>query len=199
MKARTLILLTVILAFLVPTASTAQFFLSQMLNKVSGFSERYWDYSRKPPVETIMFLWQPAIDPYDTWALWLQAQCNIDRKKAKKNRVVFENISLLGVDSDNAVGAEVVSARIKKGKGKRITWDLEPVMHNFATDSAIVVTLQARVVKTLKRLDTIQCEATVLELYDVFGYSTTSDRVQLRIEELVAPVEQVHKTFEIPK
>ncbi|MCH7666340.1 MAG: hypothetical protein IH936_10490 [Acidobacteria bacterium] len=151
-------------ALLSPGAASAQIFL-QLWNIESVTAEREWSYKRKPPVKQLIFGWSPELDP-DHTIYYLRAVCNISGKK-EKNKVFFEDVLLLGVQSDNSVGAVKQSKLIKKGKGKVALWDLTPHVFNFQEDSTVLVTGSVRLTKNLKAFKNLTCEFAVVELFDI--------------------------------
>lgn len=170
------VFLSTLVALLSPVVVSAQ--RLQLHNIDRGVSDRSWTYKRKPPIDAIFFGWLPALD-FGSTIYYLRAKCDIDNNKAK-NKVIFQNITLLGVDSDNSVGATKASKLIKKGKGKVALWDLTPHVSNFLSDSAVLVSGEIKTTKQLKRFDTLTCELSVWEIIDINSLSEGTEAERLR-------------------
>ena len=158
-----LVLSSTVVALFTPGAASGQT-SAQMWNIDQGTSEREWSYKRKPPVERITFSWIPALDP-PTTLYFVQARCDIDDKKTK-NKVLFKNVQLTGVASDNTVRVASASKPIREGEGEAAVWDLTPFSGKLLTDDTVLVSAEVKARKRLKALQAMTCSLSVWELFD---------------------------------
>ena len=135
----------------------------------SGSSERTWSSPTNPGTEPVTFVWHP-LRPVATTFYVIYGEClrSDDAGVPRgKHKVVFKNLQLFGLDSENAVGAANQTEVIKNGVQRNLAlWDLTPFSDRFANDSAVLVTGEVQVKKKIAASDILACDLGVVELVD---------------------------------
>ena len=159
---------------------------AQAINIDSGVSERAWDPpSPKPDLDTIVFNWGPTRSQQDT-IYFLEAFCNqvdLFGQPSGKNKVTFQNVVMLGADSDIAIAAPNQGKKVKKGIGKIAGWDITPAIDLFATDSSVVVAVDVKTSKPVRgdsEVMFLSCRASVYEVPAPEGMQSASSEERLR-------------------
>ena len=122
---------------LVSSAAMAQ----QWVNEDVGVSVRSWTVKSRPPADIVLFAWEPTLSPLTT-LYFLGGKCdqfNSSGEPKGKNTVTFENLILVGIDSENMVFLSPQNSNVTKGKGEMAVWDLTPNMSSFRGDSVVIV------------------------------------------------------------
>ena len=191
-----LVLTAVAAVTLLPTAAAGQ----QWLNEDSGYSERSWLFKTKPPNDLMFFTWQPEL-PFGSTLYFVTGQCNQYDDfglLAGKNTVTFKNVQMVGVDSENAIGAVQQKEKIKKGEGKQAVWDLTPLASSFETDRSVIVGAEVAAKKKLGGFHSIACKMAVLELLDPNSLATASEAARLSYLEEVLEARSARVMLEKP-
>lgn len=191
------VLSAILIALLLPATARGQ-----AINTDIGLTDRTWTFKASPGTDMIIFAWIPVLSVFDA-EIFLIGECyrvDDEGEPVGKHRVIFKNIMLVGVDSENSVEATRSSQRIKNGLQKRqAVWGLtEAARMLFSADSAILVAGEIAVTRRVDAWDELTCGLGVMEILDV-GTATTATGSE-RFEGSLMPVKgaQLPRLFEIP-
>jgi len=139
----------------------------------SGLTERVWLESSRPRTDELSFTWHPSLSVLEA-ELFLFGNCvrfDVSGTPVGRNKVVFKNFVLTGVDSGNEVPAARIAEQLSQGEQiEQAVWLLtEAARAQFTEDSAIAISGQIRVDKRVDRFDILRCELGVVEVQDFFG------------------------------
>jgi hypothetical protein len=148
----------------------------------SGSSERTWSSNTNPGTEQVTFVWHPQ-RPIGTTFYVGYGECSRsdDTGEPRGNhKVVFKNLELRGVDSDNVVGLPTRTETVRNGAQVNLAfWDLTPVRDDFASDSSVIVTGKIQVKKKIAATDILACDLGVVELLETGAGALKSTEARL--------------------
>ena len=154
---------------------------AQVINTDMGATERVWAFKSSPGTHPVAFVWIPTLSVFDA-ELFLIGECYREDSLGEpvgRHRVIFKNIVLVGVDSENSVEAVRSAQRIRNGFQKRLAaWALTDAARDlFADDSSILVVGEISVTRKVDAWDELTCGLGVTEILDV---STLSSAIETR-------------------
>lgn len=151
----------------------------QIINTDMGTTERTFSFfNLKPGTDQIIFAWIPIIQVSgaEQFLIGECARLNDQGEPVGNHNVTFKNLTLIGVDSGNAVEATKIKKKIKKGiQTRRAVWLLTPAARSlFSSDSSILVGGEVTVSKKVKSFDDVICGIGVTEILDLGGASKSA-------------------------